>query len=56
MVTPVEFVAVTVSVVELPAVIVDALAMKVTTGAAGCVTVTVAEAEVFPPAPVAVAV
>lgn len=56
MVTPVEFFAVTVSVVELPTVIVDSLAVKVTTGAVAGVTVTVAVAEIFPPAPVAVTV
>ena len=50
------WVAVTVSVVELPAVIVGELAVKVTTGKAAGVTVTVVVAEIFPPAPVAVVV
>lgn len=56
MVTLVEFVAVTVSMVELPSVIVGLLAVKVTTGAGAAVTVTVVETEILPPAPVAVAV
>jgi hypothetical protein len=56
MVTLVEFVAVTVSVVELPSVIVGLLAVKVTTGAGAAVTVTVALAEILFPATVAVAV
>jgi hypothetical protein len=56
MVTPVEFVAVTVRLVELPAVIVGELAVKVTTGRAAGVTVTAVVAEIFPPPPVAVAV
>jgi hypothetical protein len=55
MITLVEFVAVTVSVVELPSVIVGLLAMKVTTGIGAVVTVTVALAEILAPAPVAVA-
>ena len=56
MVTLVEFFAVTVRVVELPTVMVDSLAVKVTTGAVAGLTVTVAVAEIFPPAPIAVAV
>jgi hypothetical protein len=54
-VTPVALVAVTVKVDELPLVIEVGLAVMLTV-AEGAVTVTVAVAEVFPPAPVAVAV
>jgi len=56
MVTWVAFVAVTVSVDELPLVIDVGLAEMVTEGAVTGVTVTIAVAEVFPPGPVAVAV
>jgi hypothetical protein len=52
----VAFVAVTVKVDELPAVIEVGLAVIATVGAGPAVTVTVAVADVFPPAPVAVAV
>jgi hypothetical protein len=48
--------AVTVKVDELPEAIEVGLAMMLTVGAAAGVTVTVAPAEAFPPAPVAVAV
>jgi hypothetical protein len=54
--TPVAFVAVTVSVDELPAVIDVGFADIVTVGAEVEVTVTVAVAEATPPAPVAVTV
>ena len=56
MVTEVALVALTVRVEEPPAVIVDGLAVMLTIGAAGGVTVTVAVADLVPPAPVAVAV
>ena len=49
-------VAVTVNVDEPPEAIEVGFAVMVTVGAAGGTTVTVALAEVFPPAPVAVAV
>jgi phage-related minor tail protein len=52
----VAFVAFTVKVDELPTVIEVGLAVIATVGAGLAVTVTVAAAEVFPPAPVAVAV
>lgn len=54
-VTAVALLAVTVSVEELPEVIEVGFAAILTIGA-GLVTVTVALAEIFPPAPVAVAV
>jgi hypothetical protein len=52
----VAFVAVTVSVDELPALIEVGLAVTLTVGAAGAVTDTAAVADAFPPGPVAVAV
>jgi hypothetical protein len=52
----VAFVAVTVKVDELPAAIEVGLAVIATVGAEFAVIVTVAVADVFPPAPVAVAV
>jgi hypothetical protein len=58
-VTPVALAAATVKVDEFPETIEVGLAVMLTVGAAGGpggVTVTVAVAEVFPPAPVAVAV
>jgi hypothetical protein len=55
-VTPVAFVAVTVSVDELPALIEAGLAVILTVGPALATTVTVAVAVAVPPAPVAVAV
>jgi hypothetical protein len=55
-VTWVALVAVTVNVDEFPEVIEVGLAVMLTVGAAAGVTVTVAPAEAFPPAPVAVAV
>jgi hypothetical protein len=55
-VTAVELVAVTVNVDDLPEIIDAGLALMLTVGAAGWVTVTVALAVVLPPAPVAVAV
>jgi hypothetical protein len=48
-------VAVTVKVDEFPAVIEVGLAVRLTVGAAGGVTVTVVVAEFVPPVPVAVA-
>jgi hypothetical protein len=56
-VTWVAFVAVTIKVAELPALIEAGLAIMLTVGAgAGATTVTVAVAEALPPVPVATAV
>jgi hypothetical protein len=52
----VAFVAATVKVDEFPEMIVVGTAMMLTVGAGFSVTVTVAAAEFFPPAPVALAV
>jgi hypothetical protein len=55
-VTLVAFVAVTVNVEDCPAVMDVGLALTLTVGALGAVTVTVVFAEALPPDPVAVAV
>jgi hypothetical protein len=52
----VAFVAVTVSVEELPELTEVGLALMLTVGAAGAITDTAAVADALPPAPVAVAV
>jgi hypothetical protein len=52
----VAFAAITVNVDELPELMDVGVAAMLTVGAAGATTVTVAVAEVFPPAPAAVAV